>query len=600
MNRATKPVNKASARPSDIDHAAQVLDRILDLSVRALAFTPPNRAETLARQFLSRADLPEEGVEAAALAVHALTLAADLAIFAPSPTGATAIDRYLRTRPPMNGDETEAANALRRARFRVIRIDSREAADIFKATDIAAGDRITLFWSKAGQGFAGTVLGTRLCPLEGGGFVATGPAVRLDDDGLAVARGFFRPHGKGLANAERCAEAIYRHMIRHGSLPDHILEALAEDIEDPDAFPYGPETSPMSALAHRWAEQDAEPSQADIAAARGLTSPHHLMDALALAGIAADYRLPLLAKAYDRIAVIQIETMQRRKAVSPRAASLDDVARLIEDSIRIGDLSPGARARFADLRRRAGVANGAAPAGVKLGDANLDRLLQVIKGLRAKTVDQGCTEAEAIAAAAKVAELLDRYGLSLSDVELRRQSCESVGIETTRRRSGPIDHTVQHIATFFDCRSWSEKTEIETLRHIFFGLPGDVEAAQYLYELVEMTFETETVGFKNGDFYRDLHSSQRRSGTDSFQLGLSRGISAKLDTLRREREAALNRSSGRDLMVVKASIVDEELNRLGLAFTSKAIGGKKYVLSDAYAAGREAGERFEYRAGIGQ
>jgi len=36
----------------------------------------------------------------------------------------------------------------------------------------------------------------------------------------------------------------------------------------------------------------------------------------------------------------------------------------------------------------------------------------------------------------KVAELLDRHGLSLSEIELRRQACEGVGIDTARRRRG--------------------------------------------------------------------------------------------------------------------------------------------------------------------
>ena len=50
---------------------------------------------------------------------------------------------------------------------------------------------------------------------------------------------------------------------------------------------------------------------------------------------------------------------------------------------------------------------------------SLDKLKMRIQALRAKTQDNGCTEAEALMAAAKVAELLDRHDLSLSDVELR-------------------------------------------------------------------------------------------------------------------------------------------------------------------------------------
>jgi Protein of unknown function (DUF2786) len=48
--------------------------------------------------------------------------------------------------------------------------------------------------------------------------------------------------------------------------------------------------------------------------------------------------------------------------------------------------------------------------------AKLDRLKTRIQGLRSKTTDNGCTEAEALLAAAKVTELLDRYDLSLTDV----------------------------------------------------------------------------------------------------------------------------------------------------------------------------------------
>jgi hypothetical protein len=41
--------------------------------------------------------------------------------------------------------------------------------------------------------------------------------------------------------------------------------------------------------------------------------------------------------------------------------------------------------------------------------AALDRLKTRIQGLRSKTTDNGCTESEALLAAAKVAELLGQY-----------------------------------------------------------------------------------------------------------------------------------------------------------------------------------------------
>ena len=71
--------------------------------------------------------------------------------------------------------------------------------------------------------------------------------------------------------------------------------------------------------------------------------------------------------------------------------------------------------------------------------AAFDKLKLRIQALRAKTQDNGCTEAEAMMAAAKVAELLDRHDLSLSDVELRETPCEPRVYETRRKKRSPLD-----------------------------------------------------------------------------------------------------------------------------------------------------------------
>ncbi len=112
-----------------------------------------------------------------------------------------------------------------------------------------------------------------------------------------------------------------------------------------------------------------------------------------------------------------------------------------------------------------------------------------------------------------MAELLDRYGLSLNELDLRRQSCEGVGIETGRKRRGPIDDCMTTIARFFDCRVWAETTAGGTLRYIFFGLPADVQAAVYLHDLIVLAFETD---YPN-DFL-DLVMELRETRASEFTL----------------------------------------------------------------------------------
>ena len=117
--------------------------------------------------------------------------------------------------------------------------------------------------------------------------------------------------------------------------------------------------------------------------------------------------------------------------------------------------------------------------------AELDKLKSRIQALRAKTIDNGCTEDEALSAATKVAELLDRFDLSLTDVEMREAPCERLEYETWRKKRIPIDGCIGAVANFCDCRVWREKNQTGEARYVFFGLRSDIAVALYLTELID-------------------------------------------------------------------------------------------------------------------
>ncbi len=80
--------------------------------------------------------------------------------------------------------------------------------------------------------------------------------------------------------------------------------------------------------------------------------------------------------------------------------------------------------------------------------AALGKLKTRIQALRAKTIDIGCTEEEALSAAAKVAELLDRHDLSLTGVEIHEAPCERREYETHRKKRIPLDDCIGAVANF--------------------------------------------------------------------------------------------------------------------------------------------------------
>lgn len=217
-----------------------------------------------------------------------------------------------------------------------------------------------------------------------------------------------------------------------------------------------------------------------------------------------------------------------------------------------------------------------------------DKLRARIQALRAKTIDNGCTEGEALAAAAKVSELLDRYELSLTDVEIRDTQCEERVYETRLKKRIPIDECIGAIAAFCDCRVWREKNAAGEARYVFYGLPADVEVAHYLTELIDGAVRTELGRYKVSVEYRRFRHQERHLANASFALGMCASIADRLMAMKAERDGAI-RSSGRGLVVLKAAVVDRELETLGLKLRTVEAGPGRFISPDAYDAGGVAG-----------
>ena len=230
--------------------------------------------------------------------------------------------------------------------------------------------------------------------------------------------------------------------------------------------------------------------------------------------------------------------------------------------------------------------------------AELDKLKARIQALRAKTIENGCTEEEALSAAAKVAEMLDRHDLSLTDVELRDEACERIAFETRRKRRIPLEGCIGSVAEFCDCRVWQEKSVDGSFVYVFFGLRADVTVAHYLTELIDTAVRTEAGRYKNTPAYRRFRHNERHLANASFALGMIGSIAAKLEAMKAERDE-VNRGTGRDLVLVKSSVVEQEMARLGVRLRTIR-RPSRMVSTDAYEAGTAAGAALSINPGIGR
>ena len=576
----------------DIDADYEILEAIGQHVDDMIERHAPNRVvhKTLRRWLMGHAELPEgEGAQ-----VCLMTMAADLELFTPSASGRTAVDRLLNKTRPETPVERQALEALGAAQFRLVRIAGREGPDVVHLKDLVTGESLRLLDARISPAAAGLPTAMRLCPLASGRHVLISPPFALDEATVVAAMKFVRP-GRPLGH--RCAANLYRDVARHGFLPipQHLVELdaamLVEAIRDLEDH-----LTEVEHLALRWVGNGGAEETGDLVLeARHLASVDNLIDACGLYGQVGPDAPAGLKAAFERIADLQMETIaQRARAgVSGQADTLDTAAAAIANYVAQGAMKISARDLFQRLRTRWTHSASADPAGNATAATDLERVIQRIQALRAKTVDRGCTEDEAMAAAAKVAELLDRHDLTLDAVSVRGSDCQGVGVATGRKRRAPVDSCMQPLARFCDCRVWSEESDGGMLRYVFFGLKADVEAARFLHDLIEVTFETESTAFRHGEIYRTLRGGDRRVALNSFQVGLATGIAGKLAALKTARQGSAPKSTGFDLVAAKHAVVDEEIARLGLNFTTRATTARRFVHGGAYAAGKAAGALLE-------
>jgi hypothetical protein len=601
---AARTMTKSHAFQADdraLDGAsARLAQRIGEACLDAVASLPPAKIEETALQWLAKALFDPSDPSNALPVMEAFVLAGYLTLFSPSLLGVAPIERFIRQRRAAADVVTRAAlDALAQANFRLIQLKSRVGPQTLAIEDMANRESLSLFDADIPDGALSAFVAAWLAPLPNGDFVALGPLTPLDAAALGEGLSFVRP-GKGMSNPRRSAAAVYRHVVRHGGLRIEGLNAFPEDLLDELASNAAEEEYDdldRLALAISGAKEGEALSAETIGEARAIASPPYLFQAVARSVNARQHGLADLAAAFLRIGFVLMETLDRRAAAGSGGdgLSLESIAVEIDRAVAEKRAPEEARVLFEDLRRRL-LASRRSRADKGAGDAELTRVLQRIQALRAKTVEQGCTEQEALASARKVAELLDRYGLSLSEVEMRDQTCQGFGIDTGRQRRAPIDECMSSIGLFCDCKVWMETTASGAIRFLFFGLPADVEAAHYLYDLVVAAFATETTRFKNQD--ATIASGERRVSARSFQIGLAHGICDKLTSMKAERDAANRRSTGRDLVPLKTAIIDDEMEKLGLSFHAKGQNRKRKVAPGAYRTGREAGRKFEPRRGV--
>jgi hypothetical protein len=220
----------------------------------------------------------------------------------------------------------------------------------------------------------------------------------------------------------------------------------------------------------------------------------------------------------------------------------------------------------------------------------LNRAKRLIADLQKITEDNGATEAEALNAARRLGELLEKYNLDLTDAIVREDAARCVKNEVFAADdfAGTLVVGLKH---FCGIIAYREPGAGHAGKYVFFGVPQDVEIALYLYEVCAEAMDNDWQIYMDNFGY----SMKKRM---SFRSGFASRVYSRLMEMKRERDLR-NASKCRDLIVLKDQLVTEEFARqVGIKLV-KSSGGRVQGDNHAYLKGQEAGGRVNLNNPLG-
>ncbi|WPJ67991.1 hypothetical protein STOPSMEL_15 [Sinorhizobium phage StopSmel] len=156
---------------------------------------------------------------------------------------------------------------------------------------------------------------------------------------------------------------------------------------------------------------------------------------------------------------------------------------------------------------------------------NRETLRRRINALKQMTRERGCTEAEAMAAAAKIAELLQDHGLSEEQLEMCSGSADvSSRGDAARARLWSIIAHCTNTSSIVITTVVPKGSRVE-----FFGREPGPDIAVYLMSICARAIATETANFKRGSFFKRRRTlSTKRAAVADFVAGLAARLGQRL------------------------------------------------------------------------
>jgi Protein of unknown function (DUF2786). len=220
-------------------------------------------------------------------------------------------------------------------------------------------------------------------------------------------------------------------------------------------------------------------------------------------------------------------------------------------------------------------------------DKQNESIKKKIRALLSKTVDRGVTESEALSAAAKAAELMEKHDIEMADLEEPVEGIGAAALDIDPALSDALWKFGNAIAELCSCRFLvypTLRTKVE-----FVGYDTDREIAVYLMEICARALkaEADAEDRRNALFVKRVRLRKRLGFIEGMASRLDERIS-KLAWARKAKPAA-----GNELVVTKMAKINDFVGDIDAAKARKSI-----IDDESFELGRKRADAVQLTQGI--
>lgn len=223
-------------------------------------------------------------------------------------------------------------------------------------------------------------------------------------------------------------------------------------------------------------------------------------------------------------------------------------------------------------------------------NAKRDNILNKVRALLSKTLENGCTENEATVALAMAEKLMQEHEIDANDLNIDDEKA-IIELSDMRDPQNIRWKLCYWISKFTDTLSFGNKKQIK-----FAGLKSDVEFAMWLAEALTSFVQAQLKSYMWANGYQSLQGAKRNRVINSFVIGCCSRINTKLKSMIDERKPTTNSMA---LVVAKTALINEAVKDLKIG-KEETRGRKNKIEADAFQDGKKAGEKASFGRPVNQ